>query len=113
MQSILSITPPDPPRPSDVVNVAERFHRQAAETGKKPPAVIIRAGKLGSYTYSDGWIGWVPAYWRENEQEKVVDVTGGGNGYMGGLCAGLLLSDGDFKTGQQIFWGSQSSTTRS
>jgi hypothetical protein len=29
----------------------------------------------------------------------VVDPTGGGNGFLGGLCAGLLLSDGDMREG--------------
>lgn len=99
MQSILSIPFGNPPIRSDVVHAAETFHHLVAATGEPVPAVIVRAGGLGSYTLSDAWKGWVPAYWREDEQERVVDVTGGGNGFLGGLCAGLLLSDGDFRSG--------------
>lgn len=34
---------------------------------------------------------WLPAYFgeREEEQEKVVDPTGGGNGFLGGLAVAL------------------------
>lgn len=62
--------------------------------------VIIRAGALGSYTVSASWSGWVPAFWSAREQDKVVDVTGGGNSYLGGLCAGLLLTKGDLRAGE-------------
>jgi len=102
MQSILSITPADSPKPSDVVQAAERFHQLITSTGRVTPAVIVRAGEMGSYTMSERWTGWVPAYWREGEQDRVVDVTGGGNGFLGGLCAGLLLSENDFRTGQYL-----------
>jgi len=34
-------------------------------------------------------VHWGPAYWTESEIEQVVDVTGAGNGFLGGLCAGL------------------------
>ena len=101
MQSLLSIPPTDRPTRADVINAAEAFHDLVAETGKPTPAVIIRAGEMGSYTLSDGWKGWVAAYWGKEEQTRVVDVTGGGNAYLGGLCAGLLLSHGDFRIGQQ------------
>lgn len=37
---------------------------------------------------------WIDAYWTDIP-EKVVDVTGAGNGFLGGLAAGLLLSEGD------------------
>jgi len=54
---------------------------------------------MGSYTLSAQWRGWVPAYWKPHEQDQVVDVTGGGNAWLGGLCAGLSLSDGDIRYG--------------
>jgi len=34
-------------------------------------------------------IHWVPAYWTEAQIDQVVDVTGAGNGFLGGLCAAL------------------------
>lgn len=100
MQSILSIPATDPPSRSDVVRAAEVFHQLVLETGKSAPTVIVRAGEMGSYTLSEQWEGWVPAYWRKEEQERVVDSTGGGNAFLGGLCAGLLLSEGDFRIGR-------------
>ena len=63
-------------------------------------AVIVRAGAMGSYTLSKSWTGWIPAYWTDLDQDKVIDPTGGGNSWLGGLLAGLLSSDGDMKTGR-------------
>ncbi|OCF33183.1 hypothetical protein I316_05228 [Kwoniella heveanensis BCC8398] len=70
----------------------------AKARGIRMPTIIVRAGKLGSYTLSDQWRGWIPAYWGEDEQGRVVDVTGGGNAFLGGLCAGLLISNGNIRT---------------
>lgn len=61
--------------------------------------VVIRCGALGAYGASlshgqvKGW--WVPAYWTVNDVGAVVDVTGAGNSFLGGLSAGLLLADGN------------------
>jgi sugar/nucleoside kinase (ribokinase family) len=55
-------------------------------------AVVIRAGALGAcYALSSSpqSVHWVPAYWTGSEIDQVVDVTGAGNGFLGGLCAGL------------------------
>ena len=68
--------------------------------GRPRTTLIVRAGPLGSYTSSDRWRGWVPAYWGVKEQDQVVDVTGGGNAWLGGLCAGLSLTDGDMRAGK-------------
>ncbi|EPQ59546.1 Ribokinase-like protein [Gloeophyllum trabeum ATCC 11539] len=57
--------------------------------------VIIRSGSLGAYITTRRKGGqWIPAFWSDNA-EKVVDVTGAGNGFLGGLGAGLLLGLGD------------------
>lgn len=51
--------------------------------------VVIRAGALGcvyALTGSDD-VRWCPAYWKD--QRKVVDPTGAGNAFMGGLVAAL------------------------
>ncbi|KAG9104051.1 hypothetical protein FRC06_005948, partial [Ceratobasidium sp. 370] len=61
--------------------------------------VIIRCGALGAYGATllagkvTGW--WVPAYWTAEDGGAVVDVTGAGNSFLGGLSAGLLLANGN------------------
>ncbi|KAL4081913.1 Ribokinase-like protein [Scleroderma yunnanense] len=61
-----------------------------------PECVIIRSGALGAYvaTKTDGG-QWVDAFWTLEDNEKVIDVTGAGNSFLGGLAAGLLLGGGD------------------
>ncbi|KAN0139998.1 Ribokinase-like protein [Lactarius tabidus] len=56
--------------------------------------VIIRSGSLGAYAASREKPGmWIEAYW--STEERVVDVTGAGNSFLGGLAAGLVLTNGD------------------
>lgn len=83
--------------------------------------MIIRSGELGAYvkTRLDKDKGvWVDAYWDESHSDKVVDVTGehtdqtklysvliirvlgAGNAFLGGLAAGLELTDGDIRRGE-------------
>nr|XP_019014375.1 uncharacterized protein I206_00457 [Kwoniella pini CBS 10737]OCF53156.1 hypothetical protein I206_00457 [Kwoniella pini CBS 10737] len=61
------------------------------------PCIIIRSGELGSYTFSKNWKGWIPPYYDFNKQYKVIDTTGGGNSFLGGLAAGLLISNDDMR----------------
>jgi sugar/nucleoside kinase (ribokinase family) len=70
--------------------------------------VIIRAAALGAYVCWRGsdaneHIGrWVDAYWTSEYAERVVDVTGAGNAFLGGLAAGLELTGGDVYQGEQV-----------
>jgi sugar/nucleoside kinase (ribokinase family) len=52
-------------------------------------------------TSHPGDIKWVPAYWEEGSK-NVVDPTGCGNAFLGGLGAALYegktLDDGEFGT---------------
>jgi len=59
--------------------------------------VVIRSGALGAYVASRARPGgaWVDAFWTPSDADKVVDVTGAGNTFLGGLSAGLLLAKGD------------------
>ncbi|KAJ6516082.1 Ribokinase-like protein [Mycena sanguinolenta] len=58
--------------------------------------VIIRSGSLGAcVALKDQATRWVPAFWTSKDEHKVVDVTGAGNSFLGGLAAGLLLENGD------------------
>ncbi|KZP24669.1 Ribokinase-like protein [Athelia psychrophila] len=57
---------------------------------------IIRSGAMGAYAASRAGGGkWVEAFWMLKGTEKVVDVTGAGNSFLGGLAAGLRLANGN------------------
>ena len=64
-------------------------------------AVIIRSGSLGAFTLSqhDTTGRWVDAFWTPDDVDRVVDVTGAGNAFLGGLAAGLTLSNGNIHEG--------------
>ncbi|KAG8747917.1 hypothetical protein FRC10_010536 [Ceratobasidium sp. 414] len=68
--------------------------------------VVIRCGALGAYgaTLSAGKVigWWVPAYWTAEDGGVVVDVTGAGNSFLGGLSAGLLLANGNVQEGVSL-----------
>ncbi|KAG8795133.1 hypothetical protein FRC12_017635 [Ceratobasidium sp. 428] len=63
--------------------------------------VVIRCGAMGAYgaALSSGKVAgwWVPAYWTAEDDGAVVDVTGAGNSFLGGLSAGLLLANGNMR----------------
>jgi sugar/nucleoside kinase (ribokinase family) len=83
----LSLCSVDPSSP----NAIEEACIILAKLGPKQ-AVVIRAGAMGAcYALSSSpqSVHWIPAYWTESEIDQVVDVTGAGNGFLGGLCAGL------------------------
>lgn len=64
--------------------------------------VIIRCAGLGAYALETGAAGrgfWTPAFWAEKDTGRIVDVTGAGNSFLGGLSAGLAKSGGDVKEG--------------
>jgi sugar/nucleoside kinase (ribokinase family) len=50
--------------------------------------VVVRCGKDGCLVMSNSTRQWMPAY--HQSSEKVVDPTGGGNGFLGGLAIGLV-----------------------
>jgi sugar/nucleoside kinase (ribokinase family) len=103
LQSLLSIEANDHASGEDVEHAARAFYALIQSSHiiqDQVPAIIVRAGPLGSYTFSSEWSGWVPPFFTASEQERVVDPTGGGNGFLGGLCAGLLVSQGDIRAGE-------------
>ncbi|KAI0728759.1 Ribokinase-like protein [Fomitopsis betulina] len=75
----------------------EEACRRFMEYGVGPEgngAVVIRSGALGAYVATrKGGGEWIPAFW--NVPEHVVDVTGAGNSFLGGLGAGLALAGGN------------------
>ncbi|OBZ76786.1 Uncharacterized protein C16C9.01c [Grifola frondosa] len=56
--------------------------------------VIIRSGALGAYVATREREEWIDAFWVDDDSH-IVDVTGAGNSFLGGLGAGLLLAHGD------------------
>lgn len=76
--------------------------------------VIVRCGALGSCIARQRHVDeihsqelvrlqWIGAYWTveidPNFQDHIVDVTGGGNAFLGGLAAGMKLTNGDLVEG--------------
>lgn len=56
-------------------------------------AVVIRAGASGCYVCTASTCQWLPAY--HQDASKVVDPTGGGNSFLGGLTVGLARTGFD------------------
>lgn len=53
--------------------------------------MVVRAGKDGCYIATNEKCQWIPAY--HQSSEKVIDPTGGGNTFLGGLCVGLARGE--------------------
>lgn len=65
---------------------------------KRCPVVVIRCGELGAFIQGTGQVKdgcWIAAFWDIDSVGRVVDVTGAGNSFLGGLSAGLHLTDGN------------------
>ncbi|KAJ6599288.1 Ribokinase-like protein [Mycena vulgaris] len=91
--SLLSISLP--PTKQLVEEAARKFLELGVGVEGKG-CVIIRSGALGAcIATKDDAPRWVPAFWTSKDADKIVDVTGAGNSFLGGLAAGLLLEDGD------------------
>ena len=65
-------------------------------------AVVVRAGKEGCFVACLNKRKWLPAY--HQDASKVVDPTGGGNGFLGGLAVRMVRSCGDVVEAAK--WGS-------
>jgi sugar/nucleoside kinase (ribokinase family) len=51
-------------------------------------AIVVRSGKEGCYLANKNVKKWLPAY-HQPPSSKVIDPTGGGNGFLGALALGL------------------------
>lgn len=65
---------------------------QSTNERNKLKAIIVRAGKEGCYVVDAAESHWIPAYHESNQ--KVVDPTGGGNAFLGGLAVQLARGEG-------------------
>ncbi|KAI9824405.1 MAG: hypothetical protein M1832_001940 [Thelocarpon impressellum] len=63
-------------------------------------AVVVRAGKSGCYTATREMSRWLPAF--HQDPFKVVDPTGGGNAFLGGLAVGLVRTQ---SLEEAVIWG--------
>ncbi|KAF2089688.1 MAK32-like protein, partial [Saccharata proteae CBS 121410] len=71
-------------------------------------AVVVRCGKDGCYVATRQRSRWLPAV-HGDRPEKVVDPTGGGNGFLGGLAVGLVrggATPGVHNVEEAAIWGS-------
>ncbi|KJX98829.1 pfkB family carbohydrate kinase (Mak32) like protein [Zymoseptoria brevis] len=68
-------------------------------------AIVVRCGAVGCFVLSRRVKKWLPAYHMDGS--KVVDPTGGGNGFLGGLAVGLVRT-GDVVEASR--WGSVSAS---
>jgi len=69
-------------------------------------AVVVRAGKDGCYVATRTQSKWLPAY-HQPESGKVIDPTGGGNGFLGGLAIALARGG---SVEEAAIWGSISAS---
>lgn len=53
------------------------------------PVVVIRCGSLGSFVRTPDLRKWYPAYFTSDQQHRVVDPSGAGNAFTGGLGEAL------------------------
>jgi sugar/nucleoside kinase (ribokinase family) len=65
-------------------------------------SVVVRASKEGCFVANLNQRKWLPAYYQD--PSRVVDPTGGGNGFLGGFAVGLVRKDGDVVEAAR--WGS-------
>ncbi|KAF8803908.1 Ribokinase-like protein [Phlegmacium glaucopus] len=88
--SLLSL--PLPPSRESIELAADKF-LEIGVGQDRTGWVIIRSGPLGLYMKTQMTKGaWVDAYWTTEDKHKIIDVTGAGNSFLGGLAAGIVLS---------------------
>ena len=71
----------------------DALYMHASNAGiEKMPVVCIRSGALGALVgVNKEQTAWVEAYHRPADVDRVIDVTGAGNAWLGGFTAGLAL----------------------
>jgi len=88
--SLLSF--PLPPSRESIELATDKF-LEVGVGRNKTGWVIIRSGALGAYMKCKMSKGtWIQAFWTAEDGNKIVDVTGAGNSFLGGLAAGMIIS---------------------
>lgn len=80
---------------------ADVLYKSGSKSGRTK-AVVVRAGKAGCLLADANGAQWIPAY-HQSESSKVIDPTGGGNTFLGGL--GIALARGR-SLHEAAIWGS-------
>lgn len=83
---------------------AEQHAHDWLATGIGPTGlggIVIRCGKEGCFVANKSISRWIPAY--HNNASNVVDPTGGGNAFLGGLAVGLTRGE---SLSDAAVWGS-------
>lgn len=64
-------------------------------SGPRLQALIIRAAQHGCLVLTGDISNavWLPAFWSQSQQERVIDPTGAGNSFLGGLTQGWMNTD--------------------
>ncbi|KAJ7937235.1 Ribokinase-like protein [Mycena leptocephala] len=94
-EALALLSLPLPPTKKMIEEAAHKFLELGVGIDGKG-CVIIRSGNMGAcVALKDKPTRWVPAFWTSKDEHKIVDVTGAGNSFLGGLAAGLLLENGD------------------
>ena len=89
------------------------FQLQAKGFYDQDKALVIRNGEDGCIVFTRDRVTPIPAYHipfeklrgkeKRKWKSKVVDVTGGGNAFLGGFCAGLELGSSLCSRGYNLF----------
>ncbi|KAM0712506.1 hypothetical protein Q7P37_011603 [Cladosporium fusiforme] len=89
-------------------SIVEKHAKELAASGigsQGKGVIVVRSGKEGCYiarSGNDKTTCWMPAF--HTDQSKVIDPTGGGNGFLGGLSVGLVRTE--FDVVEAARWGS-------
>jgi len=95
-EEALSLLSMSQPPTKDLIEEACRKFLELGVGDAGSGHVIIRSGSMGAFVATRDKAEWVDAFWSpERDASRVVDVTGAGNSFLGGLAAGLLLTNGD------------------
>lgn len=90
LAALFGLSSEDKVQTSMVEDLAGRFLESGIGPNGKG-AVVVRASASGCFVGSSTTRQWLPAC--HQDARKVVDPTGGGNGFLGGFAIGLIRSN--------------------
>lgn len=94
--SLLGVKLPKEVNTSAIEDLAIKLYhriRDHQDSNSTVPIICIRAGALGSLLCLHNiLLHWIPAFHTIDQIDKIVDVTGAGNAWLGGFTAGLALA---------------------
>lgn len=100
LAALFGLSSEDKVQTSMVEDLAGRFLESGIGADGKG-AVVVRASASGCLVASHATRQWLPAC--HQDASKVVDPTGGGNGFLGGFAIGLVRTNDHVEAAR---WGS-------